>query len=273
MENVVKTLETTLTEQAAMIRIFQSNQSASAIDTALTDAAAATATAAAAAVEPTSPTHQLLQMHQRQLSASYLHPSSPLFQQGAAAPRPRFSVSAASTPTHPHHHHVRHHLNPSSPAASAAIVDYLRNTAAAVSPSSLARSRSPSAGLNVSHADILHANLIHDSGVGGIAAATSPLHSKALSLATAPTPQLSIFTGGGVGGSLHLNQSRQLHLLRRSATPTADLMRGDAGAGAMTLPSALASAAQQQRRDSAPGDVLAMATTAATAAAVSPGTT
>ncbi len=270
LENVVKTLETTLTEQSAMIRILRSNQSASAIDSALTDAATTAATAGAngavaaanannMVVDPTSPTHQLLQLHQRQLSASYLHPSSALFQQQQQQHQPPppnrpppfpTSVSAASTPTH---HLARHHLNPSSPAASAAIVDYLRNAGGIVPP--LGRSRSPSAGLNVSHADILHANLIHDNP------ASSPLHSK--SLMNPPPPPLSIFTSGGGGGSLHVGQARQLQFLRRSATPTAELMRP--GAGAMTLPAPIPQlGGPDQRRDSAPSAVLA---------ALSPGTT
>ncbi len=280
MENHVKTLETALTEQSAMIRILKSNQSASAISSALAADAAAAAAAAAAPPQPTeSPTQQLLNLHQRQLNTAATSPSflgSPLHLPQSTAqsllhpslphhPK-QLSVSAASTPTH----HgisggVKQHsrlgvpaaavaaANPTS-ASSAAIADYLR---------AASRSRSPSAGLNVSHADILHANLL--SSAASASASDIP-HSHHLSLrAPAPPPPLTLLGGG----SLHLAQTRQLQqqLRQRSATPTAELMRLGAGGGGLTLPAPLPSAVTAaERRDSAPGNVLAHAMATAAAA-------
>ncbi len=225
-----------------MIRIMQSNQSSTAINSALVADIAQQANLNLPTSSATDPsTHQLLQLHQRQLNSVGYPISSPIHQhQQQQHPR---ALSAASTPLHSR--------LPQSPN----ILDYIR------------RSHSPSTGLNVSHADILHANLISDTA----ASSPSASHSKSYSL-NAP---LSIFEKRDssfvpVGGSLHLNQVRQLqqqlrqqqqHNTQRSCTPTAELMRP--GAGQMTLPPSFAlsphhphSHHQQERRDSAPGGIL-----------------
>lgn len=235
LENVIKTLETSLAEHTAMIRIMHSNQSvASSIPPGASALALANAVAQAQEQQqqhhqqqqtlPSSPAHLF---HSRQLSSSHMlsnTPTSPLV------------ISAATTPIHSGSVHSRQLSTPA--VLSKSLVtnsDVMR-----------ARARSPAlAGLSVTQADILRSvtpsELLYASRNNDIQRSSADIRTELLR----PQPRHGVLQL--TPRELLARTGNQTSDLIRSATPTADLLRSTTPVG-IDL--------NTGRRDSAPGDVL-----------------
>ena len=248
MESVMKTMETTIAEQTAMIRIMQSNQAASAVSAALLNRAQQQQNdIVAAAVPPpvggnlsASPTHLL---HSRQLS----HMTTP-------------------TSSYLAHSSAFHHAKQLS-------------TPVYATPTALRRSRSPAAGLNVTQTDLLRVTptssevmRISPSQADTLLNRSTPTSTALLRvtptqasllrtaqeevLRATPSHHHELLNAHNTHNTMEIHRPKPLHLtskelLRRSATPTAELMRRS------RTPTAIIDLGSGGRRDSAPGEILA----------------
>ena len=231
MDSIIKSLETTLSEQTAMMRILQSNQSAAAVSNAQHIIFGATQQQQQQQLQEfdvsartLTPTQQ--QQHARQLSHLGVSPAA---------------MSAATTPIFSHGKQL------STPAAAATATsttsDLLRSLA--LSPMLRPPSQSPQPAA-ASTTELLH----------------RPQPRLSSQLVMAP-PHYPSAAGEGIHRNLSGVQLTPKELLR-SATPTADAFRRSATP--VGLVERLAASGPSGRRDSAPGVVLG-GTAASTAAA------
>ena len=236
MDSIIKSLETTLSEQTAMMRILQSNQSAAAVSNAQHIIFSATQQQQQqqqqqlqefdVSARTLTPTQQ--QQHARQLSHLGVSPAA---------------MSAATTPIFSHGKQL------STPAAAATATsttsDLLRSLA--LSPMLRPPSQSPQPAA-ASTTELLH----------------RPQPRLSSQLVMAP-PHYPSAAGEGIHRNLSGVQLTPKELLR-SATPTADAFRRSATP--VGLVERLAASGPSGRRDSAPGVVLGGSAASTAAAAI-----
>ena len=246
MDSIIKSLETTLSEQTAMMRILQSNQSAAAVSSAQQLIFGASQQQQQQQHLPAefdvpsrtlTPTQQQQQQHARQLSHLGVSPAT---------------MSAATTPIFTHH---GKQLSTPAAAAAAAASSGLTSSellrSLALSPMLRPPSQSPQPAAAASTAELLHRPLPRlTSQQQFVMGATAPHFATA---------------GEALSRNLGGVQLTPKELLR-SATPTADAFRRS------VTPVGLAdrlgaSGMSAGRRDSAPGVVLG-GSAASTAAAM-----
>ena len=236
MDSIIKSLETTLSEQTAMMRILQSNQSAAAVSNAQHIIFGATQ----------QQQHQQQQLQEFEASARTLTPTQQQQQHARQLSHLGVSPAAMSAATTPIFSHGKQLSTPAAATATSTTSDLLRSLA--LSPMLRPPSQSPQPAA-ASTTELLH----------------RPQPRLSSQLVMAPPPHYPSVGGEGIHRNLSGVQLTPKELLR-SATPTADAFRRSVTP--VGLVERLAAAGPSGRRDSAPGVVLGGSAASTAAAAI-----